>query len=243
MNSANQNKLCLVTGALGHLGQALSECLLEEGYHVVGIGSGNTLNENFKKSEFLKYVSGKKTWTFYSVNLTSEEEVTQLFQSVSQNNNSLLALVNLVGGIYPWSMLHEVEAKTWDAMIELNLKTTFLCSREAIKIMIPQRCGKIINIGALAGIRGNTMAGPYGAAKAALINMTETMAEENKRNNIQVNAVVPGIIDTPTNRQSMPDADFSTWVKPQSIAEVISFLVSEKSNALTGSVLRVTGKL
>ncbi|HNI12129.1 MAG TPA: NAD-dependent epimerase/dehydratase family protein, partial [bacterium] len=86
MNSANQNKLCLVTGALGHLGQALSECLLEEGYHVVGIGSGNTLNENFKKSEFLKYVSGKKTWTFYSVNLTSEEEVTQLFQSVSQNN-------------------------------------------------------------------------------------------------------------------------------------------------------------
>ncbi|HMY35293.1 MAG TPA: SDR family oxidoreductase, partial [bacterium] len=91
--------------------------------------------------------------------------------------------------------------------------------------------------------RGNTMAGPYGAAKAALINMTETMAEENKRNNIQVNAVVPGIIDTPTNRQSMPDADFSTWVKPQSIAEVISFLVSEKSNALTGSVLRVTGKL
>ncbi|HMV27230.1 MAG TPA: SDR family oxidoreductase, partial [bacterium] len=74
-------------------------------------------------------------------------------------------------------------------------------------------------------------------------NMTETMAEENKRNNIQVNAVVPGIIDTPTNRQSMPDADFSTWVKPQSIAEVISFLVSEKSNALTGSVLRVTGKL
>lgn len=243
MNSANQNKLCLVTGALGHLGQALSECLLEEGYHVVGVGSGGVSNENFKKTDFFKYVSGKETWTFYSTNLTSEEEVTQLFQSVSQNNNSLLALVNLVGGIYPWSMLHEVEAKTWDATIDLNLKTAFLCSREALKVMIPQRSGKIINIGALAGIRGNTMAGPYGAAKAALINMTETMAEENKGNNIQVNAVVPGIIDTPTNRQSMPDADFSTWVKPQSIAEVISFLVSEKSNALTGSVLRVTGKL
>ncbi|MCK6541732.1 SDR family NAD(P)-dependent oxidoreductase [bacterium] len=243
MNSANQNKLCLVTGALGHLGQALSGCLLEEGYHVVGVGAGGVSNENFKKTDFFKYVSGKETWTFYSTNLTSEEEVTQLFQSVSQNNNSLLALVNLVGGIYPWSMLHEVEAKTWDATIDLNLKTAFLCSREALKVMIPQRCGKIINIGALAGIRGNTMAGPYGAAKAALINMTETMAEENKGNNIQVNAVVPGIIDTPTNRQSMPDADFSTWVKPQSIAEVISFLVSEKSNALTGSVLRVTGKL
>lgn len=243
MNSANQNKLCLVTGALGHLGQALSGCLLEEGYHVVGVGSGGTSNENFKKTDFFKYVSGKETWTFYSANLTSEEEVAQLFQSVSQNNNSLVALVNLVGGIYPWSMLHEVESKTWDAAIDLNLKTAFLCSREALKVMIPQRSGKIINIGALAGIRGNTMAGPYGAAKAALINMTETMAEENKGNNIQVNAVVPGIIDTPTNRQSMPDADFSTWVKPQSIAEVISFLVSEKSNALTGSVLRVTGKL
>ena len=69
------------------------------------------------------------------------------------------------------------------------------------------------------------------------------MAEENKSNNIQINAIVPGIIDTPPNRQAMPDSDFSKWVEPESIADVISFLVSNKSNALTGSVLRVTGKL
>lgn len=243
MKLQSQNKLSLVTGALGHLGQAVCKCLLEDGYRVLGVGSSHALTEEFKRTDFWKFVSAHEAWSFTTANLTNENEVTELFHSILQNNNSLNALVNLVGGIYPWSMLHEVQLNSWDATIELNLKTTFLCSREALKIMIPKRYGKIINISALSGIKGNTMAGPYGAAKAAVINMTETMAEENKSNNIQINAIVPGIIDTPPNRQAMPDSDFSKWVEPESIADVISFLVSNKSNALTGSVLRVTGKL
>jgi NAD(P)-dependent dehydrogenase (short-subunit alcohol dehydrogenase family) len=109
--------------------------------------------------------------------------------------------------------------------------------------MVPQKNGKIINVGAMAGLKGGAQAGPYGVAKAGVINLTETMAEENKINNIQVNAIVPSIIDTPANRRSMPDADFSRWVRAEEIAELLVFLASDKSSGVTGSIIKVPGRV
>jgi NAD(P)-dependent dehydrogenase (short-subunit alcohol dehydrogenase family) len=238
-----KNKICIITGALGGLGQTVVKKFLENGATVVGADNEKALNENFKKNSFWMEVKGQTNWMFHPTDVLSESSVKELVKKIQQKHLRIDALINLVGGIYPWSDVTKIETKTWDFTIELNLKSAFLCSREALRIMIPQKNGKIINVGAGAGLKGGSQSGPYGASKAGVINLTETMAEENKINNIQVNAIVPSIIDTPANRQSMPDADFSKWVKAEEIAEVLLFLATEKSSGVTGSIIKVPGRV
>jgi NAD(P)-dependent dehydrogenase (short-subunit alcohol dehydrogenase family) len=107
--------------------------------------------------------------------------------------------------------------------------------------MIEKRRGKVISIGAKAALRGGASTGAYAAAKAALLRLTESMSEELKKHNIQVNCVLPSTIDTPENRQDMPNSDFSKWVSPDSLADVILFLSSPAANAITGVSIPVYG--
>lgn len=109
--------------------------------------------------------------------------------------------------------------------------------------MKPNKSGKIVNVSSGLGLKGGAFAGPYGVAKAAVINLTETMAEENKSHNIQVNCIIPSTIDTPANREAMPDEDFSKWVTASEIADLLLFLSSDKSSGVTGSVIKVPGRV
>lgn len=238
-----KNKVCIVTGALGGLGQAVVTKFLESGATVVGVDSERALNGEIQKSNFWISVKDQVNWIFRPTDVLSESQVNLLFKDIHAKYSRINVLINLVGGIYPWSEVTEVETKVWDFTIELNLKSTFLCSREAMKIMKSQKKGKIVNVGASAGLKGAVQAGPYGVAKAGVINLTETMAEESKTHNIQVNAIVPSIIDTPANRKSMPNADFSRWVKAEEIAELLLFLASDKSSGITGSIIKVPGRV
>lgn len=238
-----ENKVCIVTGALGGLGQTAVKTFLHNGATVVGVDSEKVLTDEFRKSVFWQTVEKHNKWKFRATDVLSESHVNELTKETLQKYSKIDILINLVGGIYPWSEVTEVETKTWDFTIDLNLKSTFLCSREVLKIMKTQKNGKIINVGAIAGLKGGSKAGPYGVAKAGVINLTETMAEENKIHNIQINAIVPSIIDTPANRKSMPDADFSNWVKAEEIAELLLFLASDKSSGVTGSIIKVPGRV
>lgn len=238
-----ENKVCIVTGALGGLGQTAVKTFLHNGATVVGVDSEKVLTDEFRKSVFWQTVEKHNKWKFRATDVLSESHVNELTKETLQKYSKIDLLINLVGGIYPWSEVTEVETKTWDFTIDLNLKSTFLCSREVLKIMKTQKNGKIINVGAIAGLKGGSNAGPYGVAKAGVINLTETMAEENKIHNIQINAIVPSIIDTPANRKSMPDADFSNWVKAEEIAELLLFLASDKSSGVTGSIIKVPGRV
>ncbi|MEZ4515441.1 MAG: SDR family NAD(P)-dependent oxidoreductase [Chloroflexota bacterium] len=112
-------------------------------------------------------------------------------------------------------------------MMDLNAKTVFLMSREVIPAMLEQQSGKIINIGARAALQGSAKMGPYVASKMAVIRLTESMAAELKGSHINVNCILPGTIDTPANRKSMPDADFSRWVAPESLAGCHRILASD----------------
>lgn len=236
-------KNILITGALGGLGQTVVTRFLELGAVVIGVDSDRAVTDALKSSEFWKRTSVQTNWRFRPANLMDEKSVIDLMNGVRNELGRLDGLINLVGGIYPWSDITAVETKTWDFTFELNLKTAFLCSREALKVMVPQRSGKIVNVGALGGLKGSSQAGPYGAAKAGVINLTETMADENKKHNIQINAIVPSIIDTPANRKSMPDADFSAWVRADEIANVLAFLCSDESSGVTGSIIKVPGRV
>ena len=238
-----KNKICIITGALGGLGQTVVQTFLDQGALVIGADSEKAMNDHLKKSSFWRNVKDHPNWTLKITDVLSESGVTELVNLAYQKQSRIDVLINLVGGIYPWSEITEVDVKTWDFTIELNLKSVYLCSREALRIMVLQKNGKIINIGALAGLKGGSQAGPYGAAKAGVINLTETMAEENKINNIQVNAIVPSIIDTPANRRSMPDAEFTRWVRAEEIVETLVFLASDKSSGITGSIIKIPGRV
>lgn len=238
-----KNKICIVTGALGGLGQTVVKTILEDGAVVIGVDSERAFTTETQKTPFWQAVKNNKSWIFRPCDVLSEIHVKELVKDVITEHSKIDILINLVGGIYPWSDITDVETKIWDFTIELNLKSTFLCSREVLKVMKTKKSGKIINVGAAAGLKGGVQAGPYGVAKAGVINLTETMAEENKSYNIQVNAIVPSIIDTPSNRTSMPDADFSRWVRAEEIAELLLFLASDKSSGVTGSIIKVSGRV
>jgi NAD(P)-dependent dehydrogenase (short-subunit alcohol dehydrogenase family) len=133
--------------------------------------------------------------------------------------------------------------KQWEGMIDLNLKSVFLVCRQVLPVMVRQKSGRIVNITSGGGLQGAGGISAYGAAKAGVINFTQTLAVEGKKHNITANAVAPGIINTPANRAAMPNADFSKWVTPASLAEVILFLCSDAAKDISGTVVPVLGKV
>jgi NAD(P)-dependent dehydrogenase (short-subunit alcohol dehydrogenase family) len=238
-----KDKVCIITGALGALGQTVVTKFLENGSLVIGVDNERANTEELRNSDFWQKASAQANWIFRPTNVLNETDVNKLIKETNDRYSKIDILINLVGGIYPWADVNEIDTPIWDFTIELNLKSAFLCSREVLKVMIPKKSGKIVNVGAGAGLRGSAQAGPYGVAKAGVINLTETMAEENKSHNIQVNAIVPSIIDTPANRRSMPGENFSKWVKAEELAEVLLFLASDRSSGVTGSIIRVPGRV
>jgi len=122
------------------------------------------------------------------------------------------------------------------------VKTAANASRAALKLLRASPAGRIVNIGAAGAVKAAAGMGAYAAAKAGVHRLTESLAEELKADGVTVNAVLPSIIDTPANRADMPDADFSAWVAPADLAEVILFLASPAARALTGALIPVTGR-
>jgi NAD(P)-dependent dehydrogenase (short-subunit alcohol dehydrogenase family) len=150
--------------------------------------------------------------------------------------------VNVAGG-FRWQTVEQGALDGWDAMYNMNLRTVVVATRAALPFLLAGSHGRIINIG--AGAAGKSAAagmGAYTAAKAGVHKFTESLADELKTRGITVNAILPGTIDTPQNRAEMPSADFSTWVAPSAIADVIVFLASERAQAVTGALIPVFGK-
>jgi NAD(P)-dependent dehydrogenase (short-subunit alcohol dehydrogenase family) len=138
--------------------------------------------------------------------------------------------------------IHETPDRDWDLMLGLNARTVFNCTRAAVPHLLAAGGGAIVNVSARAALKGSARMGPYCASKAAVITLTETLAEELKDSGIRVNCVLPGTLDTPQNRAAMPDADFDRWVPLPALAEVILFLASPAARAVTGAALPVYGR-
>jgi NAD(P)-dependent dehydrogenase (short-subunit alcohol dehydrogenase family) len=167
--------------------------------------------------------------------------VTKLVQKTQGRFRRIDVLVNIVGG-FVYSKIQDTDEKTWDRMMNMNLKSTFLCSKAVLPQMIKQNYGRIINISSRPALKGSAGVGAYSASKAGVLNLTETIADEVKDYDINVNAILPSTIDTPANRRDMPRADFTKWVKPEEIARVMVFLVSDDSKPISGAGIPVYGK-
>ncbi len=231
-----KDKVVVIAGGTGGFGSAVTTAFLQARAKVFVTYRSEQEFEALKAS-----VNASAALTGIKTNVLDEASVKAMVQQAARSGR-IEVLVNLVGGYLGGVPVAEMSLEQWNKMIDLNLKSAFLCCRHVLPLMMQQNAGRIINIGSKGGLQGGEGISAYGASKAGLINFTQSLAVEGKRYNINANAVIPGIIDTPANRQAMPGANFDEWVKPEALAQVILFLCSEEAQAITGATIPVFGK-
>lgn len=231
-----KDKVVVTTGGTGGIGSAVTTAFLQAGAKVF------VTYRNEQEFEALKAsVNAHAALTGIKTNVLDEASVQAMVEQAARFGR-IEVLVNLVGGYLGGVPITEMSLEQWNKIIDLNLKSAFLCSKHVLPGMMQQNAGRIINVGSKGGLQGGEGISAYGASKAGLINFTQSLAAEGKRYNITANAVIPGVIDTPANRQAMPQANFDEWVKPEALAQTILFLASDEAQAITGATIPVFGK-
>jgi NAD(P)-dependent dehydrogenase (short-subunit alcohol dehydrogenase family) len=224
-------KNAIVTGASGNLGQAVVKKFLAEGYSVTGtIIPNDPVSINIKEDKFETAV----------VDLMSEEGAQQFVESVATKYGSIDAAILTVGG---FAMGKIADTKTSDVLkqVRLNFETAYNTARPVFNQMIKQGSGQIFLIGSRPGLDMHNSKGmvAYGMAKSMIFRLAELMNDEAKGTNVVTCVIVPSTIDTPQNRHSMPDADFSKWVKAEAIAETIYFYCTDEASIIREPVIKV----
>lgn len=225
-----EGKVVLVTGAAGALGAAVVDFFADHGalvaqFDVVEINNGHPSR---------------------ICDLTDAASCAAAVQALVAEFGAIHILANIAGGFAMGETVHETSTETWDFLMGLNAHSVLNMARAVVPAMLanpstPAGHGKIINIGAGAGQKGAGRMGAYSASKSVVIRLTEAMADELKGEHINVNCILPSIIDTARNRTDMPDADFSRWVTPAAMARVIGFLASAAADPIHGAAIPVSG--
>lgn len=177
----------------------------------------------------------------FPIDLAEVDSATSAFARIGEVFGSLDGLCNLAGG-FRWQRLDQGEPAAFDLMFWMNLRTAAVASTLALPMLADGRAA-IVNIAALSALKAGEGMAAYAAAKAGVMKLTESLAEELKPRGIRVNAILPSIIDTPANRADMPKADFSRWVRPEEIAHLIAFLLSDLASGINGALIAAPGRL
>jgi NAD(P)-dependent dehydrogenase (short-subunit alcohol dehydrogenase family) len=218
--------VALVTGGTGALGPSVVDSLASHGARVIAASrSGKRINNA----------------TSLIADVTVEEDVVGLFREVRERFGEIRILVNLAGGYLQGRLIQETDVADFDQMMSQNLRSAFFCSREFMRNRLSDGYGRIINIAARPAVEPSAGKGAYAISKAGLVALTKMMAEETRDKGTTVNAIVPGIIKTPSNVRSMPDADQRNWVAPEEIASLILHLCSEHGKSITGACIPMYG--
>lgn len=227
-------RVALVTGAAGNLGQAVAAAFEQAGARLVLADmAADRLGELYGES-------GERL--LLPVNLTDEASVQGMADQAVAHLGQIDVLANIAGGFRMGPPFHDTTVETWEFMMDLNARSMFLASRAVLPQMLKQGRGRIVSVAARAAAQPKGRMAPYCASKAAVITLTESLAAEHRLDDINANCILPGTIDTPQNRADMPDADFSTWVLPAALAEVILFLASDAARAVSGAAIPVYGR-
>lgn len=220
-----QSKRAAVTGAAGNLGQAVAAALHAEGAEVI-------LLDRVEAS-----LAGASNASSRVVDLTDPEAVVAAFEAIGPVD----VLCNIAGGFDMGTPVHEVGVSTWEFMLDINARTMLNTVRAAVPQMMKTGGGAIVNVSAKAALAGGANMAPYSASKSIVMRATESMAAELKDKGFNVNCVLPTAIDTPQNREAMPNADPTKWVAADALADVILFLASPAARAVHGAAIPVTG--
>jgi NAD(P)-dependent dehydrogenase (short-subunit alcohol dehydrogenase family) len=232
-------KVALISGAGGNLGLSVVTRL-----HAEGLGLALIDRDEASLRTRLKANGIDDAHVLIgAVDLLQKAQVDDFVGRVTTHFGQIDALLNLAGGYKPQPPIHEMEEATWDFLMNINAKTTFLLSGAVARHMVARGAGgRIVSVAARSALKGDAGNAGHAASKAAVVRLTESMAAELLEHHITVNAVLPSVLDTPPNRAGNPDADYSRWVSPDSLADVLTFLLSNAARDITGGAIPVYGK-
>ncbi|HOL72814.1 MAG TPA: SDR family NAD(P)-dependent oxidoreductase [Bryobacteraceae bacterium] len=225
-----EGRTVLITGANGGLGRAVTKAFLDAGAVVTGVyrrGPAPVENERFSGLE---------------ADVSTPEGAAAAVRHALNRTGRLDALVHLVGGFAGGNPVAETSDSVWKQMLDVNLNAAFYTIRAALPSMLGSGRGRIVAVGSRTGVEPAAGLAAYGVSKAALVALVRTVALEVKHTGVTANAVMPSIIDTPANRAANPKADYSQWVKPESIASLILWLASDAAADVNGAVIPIYGK-
>ncbi len=230
-----KDKIAVITGAAGNLGSATAELFLQAGVQLalIDIDFEHLQHPHWKQA---------KNIDLFKTDLTDVDSVNNSVDQIMQRFKRIDILANVAGGFKMGTPVHETPVEDWSFMLNMNVKSVFLTCRAVIPHMLKEGRGKIVNVAARAALEGKAKMAPYCISKAAVITLTQSLAAEHKMNNINVNCILPGTIDTPQNRAAMPNADFSNWVPTTDLANEILHLCSQQANGVTGAAVPVYGR-
>lgn len=225
-------KRIVVTGAFGALGSKVGLGVHAAGATVVCIDFAPISKAPSSIADY---------WLLGDVDLGSAGAASQALQSATQRMGGLDGIVNIAGG-FRWEKIEGGGVETWDQLYNINLRTAVNAVQAALPLL-HRPAGRVVNVGAAGAIKAATGMGAYAASKAGVAKLTEALADELKDSGVCVNAVLPSIIDTPANRADMPAADHERWVKPEQIADLVVFLLSDHASAITGALIPIAGRV
>ncbi|MFB6105707.1 MAG: SDR family oxidoreductase [Halobacteriaceae archaeon] len=222
----------VVTGASGALGSAVARAFDAAGATVCA------LDVRAPSAEDALLDQG--TATFYEADLTDEDDAASAIESVVADHGAVTCLANVAGTWRGGDPVDETPVSTFDLLVDVNLRTTFLASKHALP-HLRDSGGAIVSVASRSSLSGGEGDAVYRATKAGVRLLTESIAAEN-RGTVRANAVMPSVIDTPANREAMPDADHDAWVDPADIASVVAFLCSDAASVTSGAAVPVYGE-
>jgi len=229
-----QRKIVLVTGGTGALGQVVLRRFLTEGANFA---------TSYRSEEGLNRLPTDLASKVYPVraDVTDEQELAKLFDLVGDKYGGVDVLVNTVGGFLPGRSVSETSLNDWEQMMEVNLNSTFLCSRMYLKLSKGKSYGRIISIAAMLALRPRANRAAYAVSKAGVTVLIQVMGEELKGSGITANAIAPSVIRTFGNTDSAAEEDTGKWVGADEIAELVVFLCSESGKSINGATIPVFG--
>jgi len=233
-----ERRVVMITGSAGNLGLAVARAFLDAHASLVLIDRAPDRLAHL----FPELVNSEDHFLAQSVDLTDANAVAETVEEALRRFDRIDVLINAAGGYRAGPSVDATPLEDWDFIFNLNARSIFTTSRAVIPAMRRQRRGKIINVASRSALRGEANAALYSASKSVVVRLTESMAAELRDAGVNVNCVLPGIIDTPINRKAMPNGDFSRWVQPEALAEVIAFLASDAAREVTGAAVPVYGR-
>ncbi len=229
------DQFVIVTGAAGSLGSTVAEQFHKAGANLalVDISFNNLRSARLRNARNIG---------LFPADLTDVNSVNDVVEDIAKVFGQIDVLANVAGGFKMGPPVHETSVADWNFMLDMNAKSVFLMCRAVIPHMLNKGKGKIVSVAARAAIEGKAKMAPYCVSKAAVITLTQSLAAEHKHNNININCILPGTINTPQNRADMPNADFSNWVPTTDLANEILHLCSEQAKGVTGAAVPVYGR-
>lgn len=234
--SSNSSRTVLVTGGTGALGHAVTKRLLDDGHRVV-----STFVVKEEAEALRDEIGGTERLLLVETDATDPASVSNTVEDVEEEIGPIEALVHLVGAWKGGRAVQDQPLEEWDRMLNLNLRSALLCCRAVLPSMREAGWGRIVLVSSRTAREGRSGQVAYATAKAGVAVLAETIAEENRGLDVTANVVAPSTLDTPANRSTMPQADFSAWVPPEGVAASISFLTSQEAGQLRGAWLPAYG--